>query len=117
MVSALGSSMNKSNILLIPSFDSLSPNFSFIASIKSSKDIPPFLSDSGVSKSAISWYIVRFLLSNPKDCIAALGSLGSIFPVTFASNKSNDCLIYSTSSLDKPGLSTFLVLPFCSLFI
>ena len=55
MVSALGSSINKSNILLMPSFDSLSPNFSLIASTKSSKDIPPFLSASGVSKSAINW--------------------------------------------------------------
>ena len=35
-------------------FDSLSPNLSLIASTKSSKDIPPFLSASGVSKSAIN---------------------------------------------------------------
>jgi len=32
--------MNKSNILLIPSFDSLSPNLSLIASTKSSDVIP-----------------------------------------------------------------------------
>ena len=54
IVSAFGSSINKSKILLIPSFDSLSPNLSLMASTKSSKEIPPFLSASGVSKSAIN---------------------------------------------------------------
>ena len=39
---------------LIPSLDSLSPNLSFMASTKSSKEIPPFFSASGVSKSAMS---------------------------------------------------------------
>ena len=38
IVSAFGSSMNKSKILLIPSFDSLSPNLSMIESTKSSKE-------------------------------------------------------------------------------
>ena len=49
IVSELGSPINKSNILLIPSFDSLSSNLLFIASKKTSKLIPPFLSSSGMS--------------------------------------------------------------------
>ena len=116
-MSALGSSMNKSKILLIPSFDSLSPNLSLIASTKSSNEIPPFLSASGVSKSAISWYMVGFLLSKPNDCMAAFSSFGSILPVPFVSNKSKACLISSTSSLDKPGLSTFLDPPLLLIFL
>ena len=79
IVSALGSSINKSNILLIPSLDSLSPNLSFIASTKSSNVIPPFLSASGVSNSEMSWNIVGFMLSNPRDCVVALSSLGLFY--------------------------------------
>ena len=76
-------------IAIIPSFDSLSPSLLLIASTNASKSIPPFLAASTVSKSAMSWKMVGFLESNPKDCIAALSSLGSIFPVPFVSKRSN----------------------------
>ena len=99
--------MKRSKILLIPSLLSLSPNLLLIASTKLSKSIPPFFAASGVSRSAISWKIVGFFESNPKDCIAALSSFGSIFPVPFVSNKSKACLISSTSSVESPGRSTF----------
>ena len=107
MVSELGSSMNKSKILLIPSLLSLSPSLLLMASTKLSKSIPPFFAASGVSRSAMSWKIVGFFESNPNDCIAALSSLGSIFPVPFVSNRSKACFISSTSSVERPGRSTF----------
>jgi len=71
------SSSNKSNILLIPFLDSLSPSFEVIASRNSSKSI--YLPS--LYKSAIILKIVGFFDSKPRLCIADLSYLGSIFPV------------------------------------
>ena len=108
--------MNKSKILLIPFFDSLSPNLSLIASTKSSKEIPTFLSASMVSQSALICFMIWFLLSKPNDYIVDFSSFDSILPVPFMANKSKACFISSINSLYKPYLSPFLVTPLLLIF-
>jgi len=55
---------------------------------------------------------VGFLLSKPRDYIAALSSLGSILPDPSVSKRLNASLISSISSSVSPGLSiAFFYLP------
>ena len=86
----LRSSSKRSNILLIPFLDSLSPSLAVIASKNSSKSI--YLPS--LSRSAIILKIVGFLDSNPRLCMADLSSLhkindylGSILPVASVSKR------------------------------
>jgi hypothetical protein len=67
-----------------------------------SKSIAPLLF---LSRSEIIWKIVWFLASNPRLCMAALSSFGSIDPDPSVSNKSNASFISSISSSVNPGLS------------
>jgi hypothetical protein len=86
----------------MPSLDSLSPSFEVIASknYSNSISVPSF------SKSAIMLYIVGFFYWKPKDYIAALSSLGSIFPLPSVSKRLKASFISSISSSVRPGLST-----------
>ena len=90
LIFPLRSSSKRSNILLIPFLDSLSPSLAVIASKNSSKSI--YLPS--LSRSAIILKIVGFLDSNPRLCIADLSSLhkgnnylGSILPVASVSKR------------------------------
>ena len=60
--------------------------------------------------------IFDLFIDDPNADTITLSSFGSIFPVPFVSNKSNACFISSTSSEDKPGLST-LFEPFFIFYI
>jgi len=55
--------------------------------------------------------MVGFLVSKPRDCMADLSYLGSIFPVASVSNKLKAYLSYSISSSVRPGLSIFFFWP------
>ena len=67
-----------------------------------SKSIEPLLF---LSRSEIIWKIVWFLASNPRLCMAAFNSLGSIVPLPSVSKRSKASLISSISSSVSPGRS------------